>query len=328
MSKAERVYVLEPLQAAWQQCLHQLLGDKTLEPLTDSIDLPLSAKPSNFDYASYEFCQRDHSLLCKMQEIECHHFAGCERVLDLGCGAGIFLQLLAEQGIDAVGVERDAKLVAYGREMGLAITEADALDFLRNNEQQFDGIYCSHFIEHLPFSALQELIELLSRCLAPGGRLLLSFPDPESIRSQLLGFWRDPEHVRYYHPELVQTLAAAEGLKLDWSSYQQQPHNVAPFQVEPQALPENLQRVRSAGQDQPRNDNKDEPKRMVQKIAAMLGLATRAELTATYSRLAALEQDLAQQYRYNQALEERTEALWQVNQTWAWNDNATLRFTK
>jgi hypothetical protein len=28
------------------------------------------------------------------------------------------------------------------------------------------------------------------------------------------------------------------------------------------------------------------------------------------------------------ALGERTETLWQVNQTWAWDDNAVLRFRK
>jgi hypothetical protein len=54
----------------------------------------------------------------------------------------------------------------------------------------------------------------LVRAVEPGGTVVLVFPDPESIRSQLLGFWRDPEHVRFYHPDLIELMARAHGLGL------------------------------------------------------------------------------------------------------------------
>jgi len=237
----------------------------------------------------------------QMRAGEVRHFAGCRRVLDLGCGAGIFLQLLAEAGIAASGVERDPVIAAYGRGMGCDITTADALDYLQRAGEHaaslaFDGVYCSHFVEHLPVDVVQTLLARLARLLPPDGTLVLAFPDPESIRSQLLGFWRDPEHVRFYHPELVATLASAHGFDLEWSSYHEQPHEVVPFAL------------------------------------ATLGLVPAREhrqLARRIDRLqAALDVTLDQQRRAIAALTDRTDQLWAVNRTWAWNDNAVLKLRK
>ena len=142
-----------------------------------------------FNYSTYEFLSRDHPLLHAMQYRDVRFFQGSERVLDVACGAGIFLDCLRKAGIEAVGVERDSMIAGYGVGMGLDIVNQDAMEYLNTTTDRFDGIYCSHFIEHLPIEVVQELIGLLYQRLAPGGLLVLVFPDPESIRSQLLGFW-------------------------------------------------------------------------------------------------------------------------------------------
>jgi hypothetical protein len=38
------------------------------------------------------------------------------------------------------------------------------------------------------------------------------FPNPESVRMQLSGFWKDPEHVRFYHADLIGAVCAHYGL--------------------------------------------------------------------------------------------------------------------
>lgn len=292
------------LLVACDQPLSAACEKSTLAELPDSLRRRLVEwqAPRQFDYATYEFSQRDPPLLSLIQQPDTRHFDGCRQVLDLACGAGIFLDLLRQRGIDAVGVERDAAIADYGRGMGLTIVTADALEYLADTQQVYDGIYCAHFVEHLPFAQVQVLIERLARRLASGGTLVLVFPDPESIRSQLLGFWRDPEHVRFYHPELVISLARSQGLICDWTSYHEQPHYVEPFALEPPPL-DLLQRP---------------PPGWADRLLALLGLASARRV----------EQLLDQQVRINSQLQKRTDALWAVNRTWAWNDNVALRLKK
>lgn len=278
-----------------------------------------------FDYSTYEFCQRDHPLLAAMQAPDVAHFAGCGTVLDLGCGAGIFLDCLRKHGITGLGVERDPRIAEYGRGMGLDIITDDVLQFLARDTRQFDGIYCSHFVEHLPFDRLQVLFERLADRLRPGGVLVLVFPDPESIRSQLLGFWRDPEHVRFYHPELVTALANSVGLELDWSSHQAQPHKVVSFPEQPPPVVP-LKTPTPAASLHP------EPAGLVEKLLYRLGFVHRRQLerleAAVQSSLQALQQASQEQVRALSTLEKRTDTLWDVNLTWAWSDNATMRLKK
>lgn len=249
-------------------------------------------------YEAYALGRRDHGLLLAMQTGLARHFDGCARVLDAGCGTGVFLEVLARQGISAVGVERNEVSVRYARSLGHDVVCEDALTFLEARPRAFDGIYCSHFIEHLPVDAAERLMRGVAAALTDRGVAVFVFPDPESIRSQLLGFWRDPEHVRFYHPELVETLAAMCGLELTWSSVDRPDRRVVPFgMVPPLAEP--------AG---PR------PEGRWARLLRRLGVAPAAALAAERARGDALEAALRQ--------------LWAVNQTWAWDDNAVLCFTR
>ena len=277
-----------------------------------------------FSYSTYEFLSRDHPLLAAMQAPDTRHFDTGQRVLDLACGAGIFMDLLRQRGIEVVGVERDPDVSAYGRGMGLDIRTEDALQYLRTTEESFDGVYCSHFIEHLPVDVVQELLLRLHQCIAPGGALVLTFPDPESIRSQLLGFWRDPEHQRFYHPELVISMATACGFSLDWSSYGEQPHEVIPFPLEPATLPELT--VIEAPAELPYRPG------LLERAMMKLGWQSRKRAELTQDNLSAwaveVGRRLQEQKHYIEQLKERTDTLWKVNQTWGWSDNVTLRFRR
>jgi SAM-dependent methyltransferase len=281
----------------------------------------------SFDYSTYEFCQRDHPLLKRMQQPDTVHFAGCNKVLDLGCGVGIFLDCLRQEGIAGLGVERDPAIAEYGRGMDLDVVQADALDFLQNTEEQFDGIYCSHFVEHLPFDLVKTLLDFIAHRLLPGGVAVLCFPDPESIRSQLLGFWRDPEHVRFYHPELITTLAVSAGLELEWSSYEAQPHRVVSFPEEAPALANEIPSpVLPVGEDARGSGN------WLESLMSKLGFVPRQRLDALEQGLGQWAKEIhkvmEQQQLINSQLEKRTDSLWAVNRTWAWNDNATLRLRR
>ena len=58
-------------------------------------------------------------------------FAGATDVLDVGCGRGEFLALLAEHGVRAKGIDVNDSMVDVCRGNGLDATQADALTYLR-----------------------------------------------------------------------------------------------------------------------------------------------------------------------------------------------------
>lgn len=275
--------------------------------------IPQSAKPELFNYATYELVMRDHPLLFLMQKPDVRHFSDCNRVLDLGCGVGIFLDALRQSGISAVGVERNRTLVEYGRDMGLELIEHDALSYLSEATDQYDGIYCSHFVEHLPVELVEKLLAGMAQLLNPGGVLVMAFPDPESIRSQLLGFWRDPEHVRFYHPELISSMARAHGLDCEWSSYDEQAHEIESFEISPPVMPElNI-------------DFSNKKQTLGNKLLNFIGLASNNQVSFFQDSLQLVTNN---QKLINQQLQARTDKLWAINRTWAWNDNVVLKLRK
>lgn len=123
-------------------------------------------------------------------------------VLDLGCGRGEALALLRDQGMAARGVDGNARMVAQCLERGLAVEEGDLFEVLAAApEGSLGGVVSFHVIEHLPLPALDRLVHLAYRSLAPGGVLILETPNPLSLIVAARNFWLDPTHLRPVHPE-------------------------------------------------------------------------------------------------------------------------------
>lgn len=126
------------------------------------------------------------------------------RILDLGSGMGGFVELLHRSGKDAYGVDSDPGCVADSRSLGLPIVEEDVVEHLRNLEpESLDAIFSAHLVEHLPYEATLEVIQLAWRALRPGGRLLLVTPNPRALVSHLELYHQHFGHLSFYQPELL-----------------------------------------------------------------------------------------------------------------------------
>lgn len=129
---------------------------------------------------------------------------GRGEVLDLGCGRGEALELLRDRGIPARGVDSNAEMAARCREKGLEAEQGDLFETLAETpETSLGGVVSFHVIEHLPPAALDRLIRLAWRALAPGGVLVLETPSPLSLVAGARNFWLDPTHLRPVHPEAL-----------------------------------------------------------------------------------------------------------------------------
>jgi O-antigen chain-terminating methyltransferase len=130
--------------------------------------------------------------------------AGYARVLDLGCGLGGFVKLLCEQGIDAYGVDSDPQCIAQARTHNLPVIEADVVEYLRTAPPaSHDAIFSAHLVEHMPYDAVLETIQLAHRALKPGGRLLLVTPNPRALITHLELYHLHFAHIALYHPKLL-----------------------------------------------------------------------------------------------------------------------------
>ncbi len=133
-------------------------------------------------------------------------------VLDLGCGRGEALALLRARGVPARGVDSSARMVALCRERGLEAEEGDLFEHLAAQPAaSLGGVVSFHVIEHLPADALDRLVRLAWRALAPGGVLILETPNPLSLVVAARNFWLDPTHRRPVHPESLRLLYELAG---------------------------------------------------------------------------------------------------------------------
>ncbi len=134
-------------------------------------------------------------------------------LLDLGCGRGEFLELCREAGLPARGVDVNPAMVAYCRELGLEVAEADVLTHLRALPPVgLGGILLSQVIEHLTLDQLTELIALCAEKLAPGGVLIAETVNPQTLSTFAGAFYVDLTHNKPVHPEAARFLWRWAGL--------------------------------------------------------------------------------------------------------------------
>jgi 2-polyprenyl-3-methyl-5-hydroxy-6-metoxy-1,4-benzoquinol methylase len=125
------------------------------------------------------------------------------RILDIGCGYGLFLARARLEGWRVVGIEAAAEPSRYAREeLGLPILEGDAVVLMSSpNVGEFDAVTFWHVLEHLerPADVLRAAVDRLR----PGGLLVLNSPNIDSAVYRLVGrHWSwiyTPGHLQYFH---------------------------------------------------------------------------------------------------------------------------------
>ena len=134
-------------------------------------------------------------------------------VLDLGCGRGELLELLARNGTKARGVDGNLEMVRQCRQAQLDVEQGDLLQELaRVPSGQLGAICAFHVIEHLDAEQRLQLVRSASAALRPGGLLVLETPSPLSIVSGS-DFWIDVTHRRPAHPRQLEALAIGAGFE-------------------------------------------------------------------------------------------------------------------
>lgn len=122
-------------------------------------------------------------------------------ILDIGCGEGNFLTLNPKK---IIGLDHNKKSIEICIEKGLQAKLGDVtkIPFQKNS---FDGVHCSHVIEHLyPEDAFKMLNEI-GRVLKKGGIFVISTP----ILWE--GFYDDFTHIKPYSHKSIERYLCRDG---------------------------------------------------------------------------------------------------------------------
>jgi SAM-dependent methyltransferase len=136
------------------------------------------------------------------------------RVLDLGCGTGIFLKWLS--GWDKtvpVGVDGSPTQVEAARSYlpGVEIACEDGLAYLRRNEGTFAGIFCFDVLEHIPGEdLLLDWVRAARSALRPGGFFVCRVPNAANLTAAHARYM-DLTHQRLFTEESMVQLLRAGG---------------------------------------------------------------------------------------------------------------------
>jgi cyclopropane-fatty-acyl-phospholipid synthase len=135
------------------------------------------------------------------------------KVLDLGCGFGCFSRYAAEKyGVEAVGFTVSKAQVELGTELCKGLPVELRLDDYRNATGTYDAVVSIGLMEHVGYKNYRTYMELVDRCLAPGGVALIhtiGSNDSEKFISPWFDKYIFPNALL---PSLAQLAQASEGL--------------------------------------------------------------------------------------------------------------------
>jgi SAM-dependent methyltransferase len=177
-----------------------------------------SATADRLEQVYRRFVLRDHLRFAR-RAIAASGEAGV--VLDVGCGGGLFLSVLAEGGSRVVGLDLslDAAKIAWLRH-GVP-TVCASLSRTPFTTESCATITMFHVLEHLydPHACIAEA----HRILRPDGRLVVQVPNAASWQFLLLGSsWRGveiPRHLLLFRPSDLEVLLERCGFEVVRSNH-------------------------------------------------------------------------------------------------------------
>lgn len=174
----------------------------------------LEAHYSSYSYGREHFLSPLTILSYNKLLDEFEKFRKTNKILDVGCGLGFFLQEAKKRGWEVYGTEYSETAVERCKEKGLTI-KAGKLEVPMFREDDFDVITSFEVIEHIndPVEEIRKIHELLRS----GGLFYCTTPNFNSLlryylkgEFNIIGY---PEHLTYYTKRTFGKLLRDNGFK-------------------------------------------------------------------------------------------------------------------
>ncbi len=133
--------------------------------------------------------------------------------LDIGCGRGEMLHMLARHGVkELVGVNLCSEELDIAKQcVDAELVCQDVLEYLEETERQFDLIIAFNFLEHLDKGIMLRCLRGINRRLKDGGYLVAMVPNAISPYGTLTRHW-DLTHEWAFTPGNFRQLAVLAGM--------------------------------------------------------------------------------------------------------------------
>ena len=176
--------------------------------------------PESYTYFAFEDMFRGSREMIKnrqSQYLDCikeaYEKSKGSYLLDIGCGRGEFLEILAENGIPSKGVDINEENINICKEYGFEVELIDALQFLKSiKNNSLIGITAFQVIEHLNTEYLIELIKASFQKIKDSGVVIFETVNPFSLYS-LRNFFIDLTHRNPIPPDTLKFLVEASGFR-------------------------------------------------------------------------------------------------------------------
>ncbi len=119
-----------------------------------------------------------------------------KRGLEIGCGDGAFLSLLADTEMSVFGIEHSPENVRVCREKGLNVCEASMRRGLTLSDGPFDAFCVFSYLEHVP--ALREFLAGIRENMRDGAVGLIEVPNFDMILEERLFAEFIVDHLFYF----------------------------------------------------------------------------------------------------------------------------------
>jgi 2-polyprenyl-3-methyl-5-hydroxy-6-metoxy-1,4-benzoquinol methylase len=138
-----------------------------------------------------------------------------KRLLDVGCGAGLFAGRMMQFGWEVTGIEPDPPAARKAHETYGFPVFTTSVEEAAIAGERYDAVTAAHVIEHVP-----DPVAFLATCwslVAPGGRLVVLTPNVESRAHHVFGpNWRGlepPRHLVLFSLRSLELAADRAGLR-------------------------------------------------------------------------------------------------------------------
>lgn len=141
----------------------------------------------DYDLIAEEFSRTRRNFWSELFAVLKDYTKDGDKVLDVGCGNGRFLDLLGQKKIDYLGIDNSEEQIREARKKypDKNFLVADALN-LPFPDDSFDKVFLIAVLHHIPSRNLRiKVLVELQRVLRPGGHLLLTVwrpPLAEALR--------------------------------------------------------------------------------------------------------------------------------------------------
>ena len=143
------------------------------------------------------------------------------RLLDIGCGPGLFLKRAGERGWETLGIEPSSRAAAHARSLGLNVLEESFSDDLASTLADFGAVAMTEVLEHVPDP--EAMLRAARSVLASGGVLFVLVPNDDNpfqkAAMEALGktpwWFAPPHHINYFNRNSLARLVERCGYQVE-----------------------------------------------------------------------------------------------------------------